>query len=128
MHIVKNIKPEFVDERGGIAKVLDDGKTDIKSIHRITSKKGAVRSNHYHRTDSHYCYLESGRLEYAEKPVSGGEIQKTILEAGDMVFTPPMTTHTMKFLENSVLWAFATKPRNQNDYESDTMRVPTLLP
>ena len=126
MHIIKNIQPEFVDNRGGIAKVLDDGVTNIKSILRITSKKGSIRSNHYHKEDSHYCYLESGKLEYYEKPVNGGGIKKAILQYGDMVFTPPMMIHGMKFLEDSVLWAFATKSRQQNDYEADTVRV-TLI-
>lgn len=123
MHITKNITAEFIDERGGIAKVLDDGVINIKSILRITSKKGAIRSNHYHKKDSHYCYLESGALEYYERPVEGGEIKKAVLAKGDMVFTPPLTIHAMKFLEDSVLWAFATRSRGQKEYEQDTIRI-----
>lgn len=123
MRITKNITAEFIDERGGIAKVLDDGITNIKSILRITSKKGAIRSNHYHKKDSHYCYLESGSLEYYERPVEGGKIKKAVLTQGDMVFTPPLMIHGMRFLEDSVLWAFATKSRDQKNYEQDTVRI-----
>ncbi|MDP3661346.1 MAG: hypothetical protein Q8R17_00600 [bacterium] len=123
MRITKNITEEFIDERGGIAKVLDDGATAIKSILRITSKKGAIRSNHYHKKDSHYCYLESGALEYYERPVNGRKIKKAVLAKGDMVFTPPLMVHGMKFLEDSVLWAFATRSRDQKDYEKDTVRI-----
>lgn len=123
MQITKSIAGEFIDARGGIAKVLDDGHTVVRSILRITSKAGSIRSNHYHKVDSHYCYVESGALEYYEKPVVGGEMKKTILTKGDMVFTPPMIIHSMKFLEDSVLWAFSTQPRDQKNYEDDTVKV-----
>src|SRR3989344_4344625 len=111
MKLFKNIQPDFIDERGAIAKILDDGKTNIKSILLITSKKGAIRANHYHKKDTHYCYLLSGSMEYHEKSVprslnatgipategglgiEGGEVEKAMLQAGDMVFTPAMQIH-----------------------------------
>jgi len=122
MKILKNIKPEFVDERGGITRILDT-ETSIKSVLLITSKAGTVRSNHYHKKDAHYCYLLSGRAEWGEKPAEGGETESAVLEAGDMVYTPPMTIHAVKFLEDSVLLALATENRDQEDYEADTVRI-----
>lgn len=134
MKIFKNIQPEFLDVRGAITKILDDGKTNIKSILLITSQKGAVRANHYHKKDTHYCYFLSGSMEYYEKPTrpvrngvsngaEGGGIETVILKAGDMVFTPAMHLHAMKFLEDSVFLALATESRSQEEYESDTVKV-----
>lgn len=123
MRIIRGIKPEFVDERGGITRVLDDEKFPVHSVLYITSKAGTIRSNHYHKTDAHYCYLLSGAVEYYEKPVDGGAIGHATLAAGDMAFSDSMIIHAFRFTEDSVLIAFARKPRNQEDYEKDTVRV-----
>lgn len=122
MKIIKNISADFKDERGDITRILDDGATTIKSVLLIRRLKGSVGANHYHKKDTHYCYFLSGKAEYYEKPVEGGEILHDIIEAGDMVFSPAMTTHAMKFLEDSVFIALATESRDQEDYESDTVR------
>lgn len=122
MKLFRQIKPKFIDERGAITRILDSD-TPIQSILTITSKKGSVRSNHYHKKDTHYCYLVSGKMEWFEKSVEGGEIESVILEPGDMVFTPAMTIHAVRFLEDSVFLTFATEARNQADYEADTVRV-----
>ena len=103
MQIIRNTKPEIMEERGNITRVLDDG-TSIKSILLITSKAGFVRSNHYHKKDTHYCYIFSGKAEWHEKPAQGGEVETATLEAGDMIKTPPMTIHAVKFLEDCCLW------------------------
>lgn len=123
MKIIRDIKPEFVDERGGITRILDDEKFSVHSILYITSKAGTTRSNHYHKTDAHWCYLLSGKMEYYEKPVEGGTIEQTTVNQGDMVFSDSMIIHTMKFPEDSVFLAFSKNPRNQKDYEADTVRV-----
>lgn len=129
MEIIRKIKPEFFDKRGGITRLYDD-KTKITSVLWITSKKGSVRSNHYHKKDTHWIYVVSGRIEYYEKPVKRGRIKKTVLEAGDMIYTPSMMIHAVKFLKDSVLLALSTKARNQKDYERDTVRfklIPDLM-
>ncbi|MFY9462909.1 MAG: cupin domain-containing protein [Candidatus Sungiibacteriota bacterium] len=127
MILTKNITPEFMDVRGAITKILDNG-TAIKSILLITSQAGAVRANHYHKKDSHYAYLLSGKMEYSEKPVGGGDTQTAVLSAGDMVFTPPQMIHAMRFLEPTVFLAMATESRSQEDYEADTVRIELVKP
>jgi dTDP-4-dehydrorhamnose 3,5-epimerase-like enzyme len=131
LRVFRGLKPELVDERGGITMVLDDGKTIVKSVLLITSRKGAVRANHYHKTDSHYSYLLSGRMEYSEQPVSKedsmeGKKEYVVLEASDMVFSAPMVAYAMKFLEDSVFLALATESRHQTEYERDTVRVKVI--
>ncbi len=127
MILMKNITPEFMDVRGAITKILDNG-TAIKSILLITSEAGAVRANHYHKKDSHYAYLLSGKMEYSERPVSGDGTQTAVLSVGDMVFTPPQMIHAMRFLEASVFLAMATESRSQEDYEADTVRIELVKP
>ncbi len=122
MQLFRNIQPEFIDARGGITRILDTG-APIRSILFITSGKGSVRSNHYHKKDTHYCYVVSGKMEWFERPVEGGEIESAVLEPGDMIFTPALTIHAVRFLEDTVFLTFATKARNQQDYEADTVRV-----
>ena len=126
MHIFKNIKPEFIDKRGAITKILDDGKTVIKSVLLITSKKGTVRANHFHKKDSHYCYVLSGKVKILDKPVRSGRVTSAILNKGDMVLTLPMHAHSFRFLKDTVFLTFAMKFRSQKDYESDTVRVTTV--
>lgn len=127
MKLTVKIKPEFVDDRGVITKILDDGKTNIKSVLLITSKAGSVRSNHYHKKDAHWIYVISGSMEYYEKPVRGrSKTKKVIVNAGDVIYTPPMATHATKFLEDSVFLALSIKSRNQKVYEADTIRVKLL--
>lgn len=121
MKIIRGIKPEFIDDRGEITRLLDG--EEIKSILLITCKKGSIRSNHYHKKGSHWCYIVSGKVEWYQKPVKGGEIEKEILNAGDMVYDPPNVIHAGKFLEDTVELAFCTTTRNQEYYESDTVRI-----
>lgn len=122
MQVFRNLRPEVVEDRGSITRILDTA-APIRSVLLITSKAGSTRSNHYHKTDAHYCYLVSGRAEWYEQPTANGPLEKATLLPGDLVYTPPRTPHGVKFLEDSVLLAFSTNARNQADYESDTVRV-----
>ncbi|HSR89213.1 MAG TPA: cupin domain-containing protein [Candidatus Udaeobacter sp.] len=128
MEITRNIQPEFVDARGAITKLLDDGKTVIKSILMMTCNKDAIRANHFHKEDGHYVYMLTGKMEYTEAPLIDGNPdlskKETVeISAGDMVFSPPMVAHAMNFLEDTVCFVFALKSRSQDDYEQDTVRV-----
>jgi len=122
MIIKRNITADFRDKRGSITKILDDGKTKIRSILMIDSKSGSIRSNHYHKKDSHWIYVFKGKMEYYEKSLKkGSKIKKVVLQPGDAIFTPPLFVHATKFLEKSLIFAFSTKSRNQKDYEEDTI-------
>lgn len=118
--IVALEKP-FVDARGAIQPILD---ADFKSAVLITSKKGSVRANHYHKTDWHYCYMITGRMEYFERPTGSQEPPKRfVVEAGQMVFTPPHVDHAMRFLEDTMWVTLSRNPRDQASYEADVVRI-----
>lgn len=122
---VTHIEPEFVDERGGIARIVDQDIFPIRAVLRITSKKGTIRANHFHKKDYHYIYVESGKCEYSQKSSNNpdGKAERVILEAGDVVLTNPEMIHGVKFLEDTVLYAFTTEKREQDDYEKDIERI-----
>jgi len=124
MDYVAKITPFFTDHRGHLSHLIPDD-VAIRGILLLTSKKGAVRANHYHKTDSHFSYLYSGKMQYFWKDLKkkNSRRKSVIVKAGEMVYTPPKMAHAMKFLEDSVFFAFATKPRDQKDYESDTIKI-----
>lgn len=120
-----HINPEFKDERGFISRVLDDKKVSIKSILYIARKKGSDGGNHYHKKDSHYIYVLSGKIKYYEKNLrkKTAKLETAVLKSGDMVLSPSGYAHFTEFLEDTVFMTFATEHRSQKEYEDDTIRL-----
>lgn len=125
MKIYRHIQPIWTDARGDIISLFDEGEQKIASVLLITCAKGAIRANHFHKEDSHYSYMLSGRMEYIEEPPPGeqGEREVAIVEKGDMVYTPSQRAHAMRFLQDSAFLALATKSRKEGAYEDDTVRI-----
>ncbi len=118
-------KPEFVDDRGAITRIVDQDTYQIRSVLYITSKAGTKRANHYHIKDAHYIYCLSGKFKYSEKNMSdtNAKIETVILESGDLVLSRPMIAHSVEFIEDTVFLAITTEKRDQQAYENDTVRI-----
>lgn len=114
------------DKRGSIINLVE---APITSVLLITSKKGTVRANHYHRRDAHYMYVISGKMRYTSKDlrVKNSRKRSIVLKKGELVFTPPRVAHVVEFLEDTQFLALATKTRKQKIYEADTVRL-QLIP
>jgi dTDP-4-dehydrorhamnose 3,5-epimerase-like enzyme len=109
------------DERGAIQSLVN---FPMKNISLISSKKGVVRSNHYHLTDWHYMYVLSGSFDYYYRLTgSDDELQCVRVKVGELIFTPPMEDHATVFLEDCDLLAMSRNPRDQKAYEEDVRRV-----
>ncbi len=120
------LRPPFVDERGEIQNLIDG---PFGSALVMTSKNGAIRGNHYHRTDFHYCWLQRGRMIYSHRPVGDqGPYHQWVIEPGQLFYTPPMYEHIMEFTEESVVFAMARNSRTMADYEHDTVRLSPQQP
>jgi oxalate decarboxylase/phosphoglucose isomerase-like protein (cupin superfamily) len=120
------LEAPHADERGSIQSLVN---FPMKNLSLISSKKGTVRSNHYHVTDWHYMYVLSGSFDYYYRPTGSGEQPRVIrVKAGEMVFTPPMEDHATVFLEDTQLLAMSRNPRDQASYESDVRRVTLIDP
>ena len=119
--VIVPLEPEFADPRGAIQPLVD---APMKSALMISSKRGAVRANHYHLTDWHYCYVVSGSIEYFHRPTgSSQEPERVLVGAGQLFFTPPMTDHAMVFPEDTVFLTLGRNPRDQASYEADVVRI-----
>lgn len=122
---VIHTKPEFIDERGYITRLVNEDTKQFRAVLYITSKKGTERGNHYHKSDYHYVYCLSGKFRYSEKDMSksNAKIESVILKPGDSVLSSPMMAHSMEFLEDSIFLAITTEGREQSKYEKDTIRI-----
>jgi len=112
------------DARGSIQSLVN---LPMKNVSLITSAKGTVRSNHYHRTDWHYIYILSGSCDYYFRPTgSNQKLECLRCVAGDLIFTPPMEDHATWFLEDTAFLALSRNPRDQASYEADVVRIPLV--
>ena len=123
---IVTMETPFTDERGRIQPLVDE---TMNSAVLIFSKKGAVRANHWHKTDWHYCYVTYGEIEYHWRACGEtGETQKKIIKAGENFFTPPMVEHTMVFTEDTEFICLGKNSRSQEVYEADIEKVELVKP
>ncbi len=94
--MLKIFKPDFhfEDERGTIDQLIHEG---YKQINVITSKKGVVRGNHYHKLNNEAFYVVSGKLELE---VNG---EKYSFSAGNFFGIEPGDMHSFYYLEDTVI-------------------------
>lgn len=118
------IDEPFVNQNGEIFNLLLERFTSVGLIRSIS---GAVRANHFHKTDWHYTYVQSGAVWYYWRPQGSRERPKhQVFPAGTMFFTPPLVEHAMFFPDESVILTFAKNIRDHEHHESDVVRVPLI--
>ena len=116
----------FADDRGEIRNLL---LSSFTSVARISSKAGSVRANHYHLTDWHYAFVESGTVLYFERPIGDDHVAEPAKYlSGTMFFTPPLVEHAMVFPEDTVIYTFAKNKRSHAEHEADVKRVNFITP
>lgn len=110
----------FIDGRGVIQNLFLHPSS---SIALITSKRGTVRANHYHK-DWHFSYLLSGSIAYYERAIGDTSIPSPhIIHPNTMFFSPPMKEHSMLFLEDSTFITFQNSVRTHENHEDSVTRV-----
>jgi len=124
--IIKNRQANFSDDRGQITDIVENQLVD--SITLLTTKKDAVRGNHYHQVTTQYLYILEGSCNYYSQV--DGNVTVEIARKGDLIVTPPCERHAFEALEDSLFLAFCHGPRGGTQYESDTYRleVPLCIP
>lgn len=117
----------FEDDRGTIRDIFPREPKDTCTI--ITSKKGAVRGNHYHKESTQYTYVVSGQLSMYHKDLNNpnAKVEKTIMREGDLMTHGHNEAHALVADEDTVFLAFADGLRGGEDYEKDTYRLETPL-
>ena len=111
----------FIDDRGIIQPIAKDIFNDVALI---KSNKGSIRANHYHKTDSHFSYVVSGKIKYLSREV-GSNIPPVMeyMNPGDLFYTPSLLEHLMYFEEDTVFINISNNKRDHLDYEQDLIRV-----
>jgi quercetin dioxygenase-like cupin family protein len=124
--VVVPLEKPWVDGRGEIQPLVD---VPMESCVLITSKRGTVRANHYHRTDWHYCYVLDGEIEYHHRPHGTTKTpEKVVIRPGQMFFTPPDVDHAMVFTADTRFLTWGRNSRAQEVYEADVVRIPPINP
>lgn len=121
---IVNKKASFEDARGQITDILEN--EIIENVTIISSKRGAIRGNHYHKKTVQYGFVLKGSLKLLTQ-MPGKKIETVLIGPGDLVFTPPMERHALVALEDSELLVLTRGPRGGENYEKDTYRLAESL-
>lgn len=121
---VVNKKSVFEDERGQITDILENEIIEYVTI--ISSKKGTIRGDHYHKESVQYIFVLNGSLKFLTQ-MPGEEIKTTLLKPGDLVLNPPMEKHALIAIEDSEFLVLTRGPRGGGNYEKDTYRLTESL-
>lgn len=96
----------------------------------IYSTVGSIRSNHYHKTDSHFLCVVNGRVRYLWRPAEvrdetgkKPEPEQATFGPGDVFFTPPMMEHAVVTMETSEIISVSRLSRRHSDHEADLVRI-----
>ena len=121
--MVKRAQP-FINDAGSIENVALG---QFGGVAVIRSKAGAIRSNHYHRTDWHFMIVLDGVMAYFSKKLDETAISIVRMEADDIVFTPPEVLHASYFPEPTTIIAVSRLARTHEQHEADLIRMPLIM-
>lgn len=121
---VVRLEPAYRDDRGVITDILDG--VPVECVTLLSSRKGAVRGNHYHKKTTQYAYVLEGRYQLFTQRV-GQKVRARVVKRGDLVVTPPNQRHAFVALEDSWMIACAHGPRSGRSFEGDTYRLETPI-
>ena len=85
-------KNKITDKRGFILPLVDK---QSKSVSLLKSGVGAIRANHYHKSDWHYIYVLKGSFIYFYKKKNEKKTHQVIVKKGEAIFTPPKLWHAV---------------------------------
>lgn len=125
------IIPSFIDSRGEILDIFVNSPKDHCTL--ITTKKGAIRGNHFHKESTQFTFIVAGKFKLYRAKVNEdgkilGEITCDIIEKNELITHPAYEAHTLEAIsENTTILAFACGTRGGNFYEKDTFRLKKKL-
>ena len=108
------------DLRGHILSIVDH---NISNVSLIKCNSNTIRSNHYHKTDSHFMYVLKGQIDYFFKDIDNDNIKYINVKEGQNIFTPPLEIHATYFKVTTEIIVSSVNPRDKITYENDTVRV-----
>jgi len=121
------LPPAFVDSRGSIQNLFEagDGEEHAGGVAVIRSREGAVRSEHWHRTDHHWLHVLSGHIIYEWRPAMSNEEPRRIeIAPGETFFTPSHVWHRVTSVTPSIMISVSRLSRKHDVHEADLVRDP----
>jgi quercetin dioxygenase-like cupin family protein len=119
--------PSWGSAAGWIDNLKHYGVSGTVSV--LYSKAGAVRANHWHRTDDHALYILTGAVEYYERAVGSSDMPRPQrFGPREMFYTPPMREHAMRFVEDTLMVSISSNTRTHEEHEADVVRVEVIKP
>ena len=117
---VEKIESVHSDERGIITDILNK---DIGHVGIITCNKDSSRANHYHKQSIQYSYILSGKFEVLIASIENTkDVEKVILNAGEIITIQPGIVHTFNALEDSSMLDMVSQSREGFGYENDVVK------
>lgn len=118
---IKKIESDFTDERGIISDLLNK---PIGHVGLITTEKGTIRANHYHKLSTQYNYILCGRFEVLIAPANQPtNVKKLVVNTGELIIIPPNVIHQFKAIERTIMIDMVSESRDEGKYEEDVYRV-----
>ena len=107
---------DFIDSRGVISNYYFDD--SINMIGYVESKKNTMRGNHYHPIQTQKCLLIKGSYISVTKNLKdpNSVVETRLVREGELSTIPPNVSHTMIFLEDSVLLNLVNGERAHKNY------------
>lgn len=90
---------ENIDERGSLIGLINFGTWE--EINIITSKKGALRGNHFHKYTSEIFIILEGEIEVSVNKIGKKDIEKYLVKKGDVFLIKPMVNHVFEVKKDS---------------------------
>ena len=113
------LKEIFKDNRGVISSIMVGGKS-WREINMITTKKGVVRGNHFHKETEEFLFLMKGKIQLDIVDAKTNEKFTQFIEKNQGVVIEPYEYHTITTLEDTTWIAALTvcyNPKNPDMHQ-----------
>ena len=112
----------YQDKRGVICDLMpfwiEEG---INAVTFISSVKGSIRGNHYHKETTQWTYITKGQTRVVH--IIDGTLCDSIFGPGELITHRPGVPHAFEAIEDTEWLVFAKGPRAGDNYELDTFRL-----
>ena len=128
-NIYEKLPPDlakFEDDRGTIIDLFY--KRNINHVNQINSSPNSIRGNHKHEHTTQHVLIISGSLEYWYQNDQMASSSFVVGKPGDLFTSEPGEIHTFKIGSKGCEFiTFSEGIRGGEDYESDTIRVESII-
>jgi quercetin dioxygenase-like cupin family protein len=111
----------FEDARGAIRDIFVGVPKEHITI--ISTAKGSVRGNHYHKVSQQSDYLVSGKMRVLGQKIGEPIVTDIVWNPGEVIDWDANEVHEFIALEDSIFLTFVNGVRGGDNFEKDTFRV-----